>query len=133
MEKYNYMKAVTKDAKEAILKNLENWKFTDRFDLESMANLKLWADDNVTGNRSGHYCHSIKQAEEYLCHNGDLLNEALIGFGLDDDAGNIFKRNVLACDRTIRLHLLEFAISDAVDEIEKEGKISYNAAIDHKK
>lgn len=130
MEKYNYMKAVTKDAKEAILKNLENWKFTDRLDLESMANLKLWADDNVTGNRSGHYCHSIKQAEEYLCHNGDLLESAIAGLGLDDDAGNIFKRNALACDGTIRRYLLGFAISDAVDEIEKEGKISYNAVME---
>lgn len=130
MEKYNYMKAVTKDAKEAILKNLENWKFTDRLDLESMANLKLWADDNVTGNRSGHYCHSIKQAEEYLCHNGDLLESAIAGLGLDDDAGNIFKRNALVCDRIIRLYLLEFAISDALNELEKEGKIIYNAVME---
>lgn len=91
-----------------------------------MANLKLWADDNVTGNRSGHYCHSIKQAEEYLCHNGDLLNEALIGFGLDDPETYIFDHGAMACDVAIRLHLLELAISDALDDLEEGGKIIYN-------
>lgn len=37
MEKYNYLKAITKDAKEAISRNMGTWKFTDRLDLESMA------------------------------------------------------------------------------------------------
>lgn len=130
MEKYNYLEAVTKDAKEAILKNLKNWKFTDRLDLESIANLKLWADDNVTGNVSGCYCYSVEQAEEYLCHNWDLLELAIADLGFDDGAANIFEQGAMACDVTIRLHLLEFAIGDALDELEEEGKIIYNKAED---
>ena len=127
MEKYNYLEAVINDAKKAILKNLKNWKFTDRLDLESMANLKLWADDNVTGNKSGCYCYSKAQAEEYLCHNWDLLESAIAELGLDDGAADIFAQGAIACDMTIRLYLLEFAISDALDELEEEGKISYPA------
>ena len=126
MEKYNYLEAITKDAKEAILRNLGIWKFTDRLDLESMANLELWADDSVTGNKSGCYCYSKAQAEEYLCHNWDLLNEAIGGLGLDDVDADIFEQGAIACDVTIRLYLLEFAISDAIDDLEEEGKILYN-------
>lgn len=129
MGKYNYLEAITKDAKEAILKNLEEWKFTDRLDLESVANLKLWADDNVTGNVSGRYCHSIKQAEEYLRNNRNLLNEAFMGLGIDDEAAGIFDQNAIACDVTIRLHLLEFAINDALDELEGEGKLVYKKSL----
>ena len=127
MEKYNYLEAITKDVKEAILRNLGTWKFTDRLDLESMANLEMWADDSVTGNKSGGYCYSKAQAEEYLCHNWALLDEAIGDLGLDDGATDIFVQEAIACDVTIRLHLLEYAISDAIDALEEEGKISYPA------
>lgn len=116
MEKYNYLKAITEGAKKAILENLENWGCTNRLDLESMANWKLWANDNVTGNK----------AEEYLCHNWDLLEAAIAELGLDDGTADIFKQGALSCDVTIRLYLLDFAIGDALDELEKEGKIIYS-------
>ena len=127
MEKYNYLKAITEDAKKAILKNLENWGCTNRLDLESMANWKLWGDDSVTGNKSGCYCYSVEQAEEYLCHNWDLLEEAIAELGFDDGAADILEQGAIACDVAIRLYLLEFAIGDALDELEEDGKISYPA------
>lgn len=49
MERYDYLEVVTNDAKQAILENLENWNFSDREELEEIANDNLWNDDRVTG------------------------------------------------------------------------------------
>lgn len=123
-EKYNYLEQVTSDAKEAILENMSEWDFDDRDELEQVANDELWTDDSVTGNASGSYYCSTWKAEEALCHNWDLLDEAYGEFGEDCD---ILKDGAEACDVSIRCYLLEQAISAALDELEEEGKISYPA------
>lgn len=123
-ERYNYLEQVTSDAKEAILENMEYWDFDDRNELEQVANDKLWADDGVTGNASGSYYCNAWKAEEALCHNWDLLAEAISEFGGDTD---ILQQGVEACDVTIRCYLLGQAISAALGELEEEGKISYPA------
>ena len=123
MEKYNYLKNVTADAKQAILENLGYWSFSDREDLEERVNDELWADDSVTGNASGSYTFSTWQAEENLCHNMDELEEACDEFG--KDIGEAVKHGAEYCDVTIRCHLLGQAISAALDELEEEGKIQY--------
>ena len=125
MEKYNYLKQVTTDAKEAILENMEYWNFDDREELEEVAHDELWADDSVTGNGSSSYLCSTWKAEEALCHNWDLLAEACEEFG--QDIGEAFKQGVEACDVTIRCYLLLQAIAAALDELEEEDKISYPA------
>ena len=125
MEKYNYLEQVTEDAKEAILENIEYWDFTDREELEEVAHDELWVDDSVTGNGSGSYFFSTWKAEEALCHNLDLLNEACEEFG--EDIGEAVKQGAEACDVTIRCYLLGQAIAAALDELEEEGKISYPA------
>ena len=38
---------------------------------------ELWAADSVTGNGSGSYYFNAWKAEEALCHNWDLLADAL--------------------------------------------------------
>ena len=125
MEKYDYLKQVTTDAKAAILENMEYWDFDDREELEEVANDKLWTDDGVTGNGSGSYFFNTWKAEEALCHNWDLLAEACEEFG--QDIGEAVKQGVEACDVTIRCYLLLQAIAAALDELEEEGKISYPA------
>ena len=125
MENYNYLEQVTTDAKEAILENMEYWSFDDREELEEIANDKLWADDNVTGNVSGSYFFSTCRAEGALCHNWDLLTEACEEFG--QDIGEAFKQGAEFCDVTIRCYLLSQAVSAALDELEEEDKISYPA------
>ena len=70
---YNYLEAVTNDAKQAILENLKYWEFSDRDELEERANNELWIDDSVTGNGSGSYTFGRWKAEENLCHNMDEL------------------------------------------------------------
>ena len=120
---YNYLENVTADAKQAILENLNYWDFTDREELEEIANDELWCDDSVTGNASGSYTFSTWQAEENLCHNMDQLEEACDEFGAD--IGEAVKQGAEYCDVTIRCYLLSQAISAAIDELEEEGKIQY--------
>ena len=123
-EKYNYLEQVTSDAKEAILECMDEWDFNDRDELEQIANDELWADDSVTGNASGSYYCNAWRAEEAICHNWDLLKEAIDEFGSDID---ILKQGAESCDVTIRCYLLGQAIGAALDELEEEGKISYPA------
>ena len=123
MEKYNYLEAVTNDAKQAILENMNDWSFADREELEEIANDWLWTADEVTGNASGSYTFSTWEAEENLCHNMDELEEACNEFG--QDIGEAVKQGAEYCDVTIRCYLLGQAISAAIDELEEEGKIQY--------
>lgn len=120
---YNYLENVTNDAKQAILENLENWNFSDREELEEIANDNLWTNDGVTGNASGSYTCNAWEAEENLCHNMDELEEACNEFG--QDMGEAVRQGAEYCDVTIRCYLLSQAISAAIDELEEEGKIKY--------
>lgn len=121
-EKYNYLEQVTSDAKEAILERMDEWEFDDRDELEQIANDELWADDSVTGNASGSYYCNAWKAEEALCHNWDLLEEAIDEFGGDTD---ILRQGAESCDVTIRCYLLAQAIGTALDELEEERRINY--------
>lgn len=123
-EKYNYLEQVTSDAKEAILERMDKWEFDDRDELEQIANDELWANDSVTGNTSGSYYCNAWKAEEALCHNWDLLEEAIDEFSGDTD---ILRQGAESCDVTIRCYLLGQAIGAALDELEEEGEISYPA------
>ena len=123
MERYDYLEAVTTDVKEAILEHINDWDFNDREELEEIAKDELWIDDAVTGNASGsYYCNSYS-AEEALCHNWDLLEEAADEF--EQDIDELFRAGAETADVTIRCYLLGQAISAAIDELEEEGKIAY--------
>lgn len=123
-EKYNYYEAVKEDVKEYIENEVNLNEFTDREELEEKLNEDLWISDGVTGNASGsYYCNSWK-AEEALCHNLDLLGEALSEFGCDE--GNyLLEKGAEAADVTIRCYVLNSAISDALDELEEEEKLPF--------
>ena len=123
MEKYNYLEAVTNDAKAAILENMDMWEWHNREELEENANDWLWTADEVTGNGSGSYTFNTWKAEENLCHNMDELEEACNEFG--QDIGEAVNHGAEYCDVTIRCYLLGQAISAALDELEEEGKIEY--------
>lgn len=121
-ENYNYLEQVTSDAKEAILERMDEWDFSNRDELEQIANDELWTDDSVTGNASGSYYCNTWKAEEAICHNWDLLEEAIDEFGGE---GDILKQGAEACDVTIRCYLLSQAINTALDELEEERRINY--------
>ena len=84
MEKYDYLLAVRNDVKEYIEENInrEDWQYPGaRYDLQDKLYEDLWDEDSVTGNGSGSYTFNRWDAEENLCHNLDLLGEALEEFG----------------------------------------------------
>ena len=123
--KYDYLENVKEDVKTAILDNCTKEEIKNAFkSLEARDELyeklydNLWVDDSVTGNASGSYTCNAYQAEEYLCHNWDLLVEALEEFG--ESESDALSRGAEFCDVTIRCYLLGSAIKEALDELEGE-------------
>lgn len=120
MEKYNYLESVTEDVKEYINNEITLSDYENREELEEYLNDILWADDSVTGNASGSYTFSSWKAEEYLCHNMNLLAEACNEFG--NEVNTELLENPEACDVTIRCYLLNQAISDVLDELWEDSE-----------
>ena len=121
---YDYQTAVKEDvvdyirenySADEIRENLETVAARSHF--EEKLNDNLWIEDSITGNASGSYTFNTWQAEENLCHNMDLLEEACDEFG--QDLGEALGRGAEYCDVTIRCYLLSGAISDALDELEE--------------
>ena len=118
---YDYREHVTDDIREYIRENvdLNEWKGR-RDDLEEELRDDLWTADSVTGNASGSYYYNAWKAEEALCHNWDLLADALEEFGGDTD---ILRQGPEACDVTIRCYLLGECLSEVLDELEEAGEL----------
>lgn len=114
MEKYDYMAAVCEDVRAYIESEGIEVNEDNRDEVEEQLNDDLWANDSVTGNGSGSYTFNAWQAEEYLCHNLDLLEDANSEFGGGMD---VLSKGAEACDVTIRCYLLPQAISEVLDEI----------------
>lgn len=124
MNKYDYYEAVLTDVKDWMAYEVEYIKeagCADREDLEEWLHDTLWTTDGVTGNGSGSYTFNTWTAEENLCHNLDLLGEALAEFGCN--ISYLEEKGAEACDVTIRCYLLSGAISEALDELEEAGEL----------
>lgn len=117
MERYDYLAAVKEDVLNYINENDIVVTSENRDEVEQDLNDTLFTRDSVTGNASGSYTFSAWTAEEYLCHNFELLEEALTEFGYDV---NYPERGAEACDVTIRCYLLGQAISEVLDEVKTE-------------
>lgn len=115
---YDYREAVKNDVLEYIRNEVDFSDFDTPNELEEKLNEDLWTVDSVTGNGSGSYTFSTYQAEENLCHNLDLLGEALTEFGSGTDY--LMKHGAEACDVTIRCYLLGECIAAALEELEDE-------------
>ena len=121
MKTYNYFEAVKEDVKNYIENEID---IKEELEIAGdIDNLKdnlyddLFCNDSVTGNASGSYTFNTWQAEENLCHNMELLKEALEEFGCDID---YLEKGAEACDVTIRCYLLSSAISEVIEELELE-------------
>lgn len=117
MERYDYLEAVKEDVLNYINDNGIMVTTEYRDEVEQYLNDTLFTYDSVTGNASGSYTFNTWTAEEYLCHNWELLGEALTEFGCDM---SYLEKGTEACDVTIRCYLLGQAISEVLDEIETE-------------
>lgn len=89
-------------------------KLADRDEWEQELNDDLWTADSVTGNASGSYYCNAYAAEEAICHNWDILADAIAEFGGDTD---ILRQGAEACDVTIRCYLLGECLAAALDEL----------------
>ena len=113
MEKYNYLECVKEDVKSYIDYDMNVSDFDDRESLEEYLNETLINNDSVTGNASGSYTFSRWDAEEHICHNTDLIQEATENFGLEQIEYDPEKMDV-----TIRMYLLPQAINEVLDEMD---------------
>ena len=114
MEKYDYLSAVESDVREYIENNVNFHDYSDLYEMKEDLNEKLFVEDSVTGNASGSYTFNTWKAEEYLCHNLDLLAEANEEFGGSSD---ILSDDAEACDVTIRCYLLSQAIENVAPDM----------------
>ena len=118
---YNYREALKEDILQAIAEK-EQWigkaiteVYEDKDEAYDQLYDDLWIDDSVTGNASGsYYCNTYK-AEEALCHNWDILDEALREFGCSDE--NITEKGAEWCDVTIRCYLLGEVLGQVLEEM----------------
>lgn len=108
MEQYNYYEAVKNDV-------MDYLKETDERDYEKLYD-DMFISDNVTGNASGSYYCNTWDAEEALCHNLDLLQEALECFGCGIE---YLENGAEACDVTIRCYVLSQVLQEALDEVDQ--------------
>lgn len=115
--KYNYREAVKDDVLEYINNEINFEDFDTLEDLEEHLNDVLFTEYSVTGNASGSYTFSTYEAEENICHNFDLLADALDEFGGGCD---VLRDGAEAADVTIRCYLLGECIADALEEIESD-------------
>lgn len=114
MEKYDYLSAVDSDVREYIENNVNFHDYSDLDEMKEDLNEKLFVEDSVTGNASGSYTFNTWKAEEYLCHNLDLLAEANEEFGGSSD---ILSDGAEMCDVTIRCYLLGQAIENVAPDM----------------
>ena len=121
MEKYDYYKSVKEDIKQRLNDWFDFNSIDDYSDIDEVINAvydNFLNSDSITGNGSGSYTFSSWKAEENLCHNMDLLKEALDEFGGDL---NDYIDSAEACDVTIRCYVLGQVVRDAVTEFVEEN------------
>ena len=105
---YNYFEIMEEDIKEYL-------KGTDERDFDKLYD-EMWAEDSITGNASGSYTFNTYKAEENICHNQDLLREALEEFG--GNYGEALEKGAEFCDVTIRCYLLGQVLTEVLEELE---------------
>ena len=113
MEKYNYLECVKENVKSFIDYDMNVSDFDNRESLEENLNETLINNDSVTGNASGSYTFCRWDAEENICHNTDLIQEATENLELRQ-----IEYDPEKIDVAIRMYLLPQAISEVLDDID---------------
>lgn len=119
MEQYNYREAVKNDIIDYINDHDVKVTSSNRDEVYEQLYDEMFISDSVTGNASGSYTFNTWKAEENLCHNLDLLGEALSEFG--SDPAKIME-SPEACDVTIRCYLLSEMLGEVLDELEEDDE-----------
>ena len=113
-ERYDYEEAVKNDVRQYLE---EHWEKGRKIAYEDALALHgdMLESDGVTGNGSGSYTFNAWRAEEYVCHNLDLLGEALDEYGVD---GKTLREKMGGewADVVIRCYVLSRVEQDVFDE-----------------
>lgn len=117
MNQYDYREAVKNDIIDYINDHDVKVTSSNRDEVYEQLYDEMFISDSVTGNASGSYTFNTWKAEENLCHNLDLLGEALSEFG--SDPAKIME-SPEACDVTIRCYLLSEMLGEVLDELEED-------------
>ena len=120
MEKYDYRQAVRNDILDYIKEHDIQVTDKNREEVQGFLYDTLFVEDSVTGNASGSYTFNTWKAEEYLCHNLDLLAEAIDEFVADAGTYKDCIESAETADVTIRCYLLTECLSSVLDELEVE-------------
>lgn len=115
MERYDYRKSLMDDIRNYIDENDIKITSENRDDVEEELRDSLMNNDSVTGNASGSYTFNTWQAEENLCHNLELLQDACNEFCCEPRLDS-----AEWCDVVIRCYLLGECLSSVLDELEVE-------------
>ena len=118
--KYNYLENIKNDIINYVNERKEDLKIDlkeGQFNFDALYD-DMFIDDAITGNASGSYYCNTWKAEEALCHNMDLLREALEEFGYTNGIDQELATNPEWCDVTIRCYLLGQALEEVKEEIE---------------
>ena len=120
MEKYDYYKSVKEDIKQRLNDWFDFNRIDDYSDIDEVISAvydDFFNSDSITGNGSGSYTFNSWKAEENLCHNMDLLKEALDEFGCDF---NNYIESAESFDVLIRCYVLVQLVGDVVKEFVEE-------------
>lgn len=130
MEKYDYLKAVTKDVLDYIEEDYGDniTKIAEKSEDEFKEELydKLYNDDHVTGGGSQIYTYDIDKAEQQLMYNHELFAKAYEDLAQDGQEDLFYYLcDVRNADVLIRKYLLIDAINNAIETLKKrfEGKL----------
>ena len=119
--KYDYFMAIKNDVLTYIDENYTTEELKEHLankdDFYEKLNDDLWVCDSVTGNASGSYTFNTWKAEENLCHNLDLLKDALEEFCCDYAVA--LEKGAEYCDVTIRCYLLGSVLYVVLNELER--------------
>lgn len=110
---YEYLESVRDDIIDWVRDNID---YIERDITKEELYDRLIFEDCITGSASGSYWCNAWRAEECLCHNWDLLDDALCILGFEDT--NIVRKGAEWCDCIIREYLLGQAIDETWDEIQ---------------
>ena len=119
---YDYENVMREDIKNYLYENYSKSELIEnvgRDDFRDDLYDKMFTDDAITGNASGSYTFSNRQAQEYVLDNKDLLKEAYEEFG--GDLGKDFiDDNFENMDVTIRCYILGTVLYEVLKDLEYE-------------
>lgn len=112
---YNYRDEMYNDVLEAV-KEYDLSQFNNIKEFREKLEEDSYVRDSVTGVASGSYFFNSYIAEEAICHNLDILAEAIEEFGYDWNT--VFKYGAESADVVIRCYLLGEIIAAVLEDSE---------------